>query len=141
MNHPDPKYLAALARVANVPIILQLDIVSVFHLVGLLQLALRHPDITPDREPAKTAREFIADFAMQVGEREPLIAELVEMGNTTQHDAPPSNAAIQQTRRTALLDAAREVATHWNDSSATCNQKAQAERSASALRRMADEAK
>lgn len=81
MNHPDPKYLAALARVANMPIVLQLDVVTTFHLVALLQLALRHPDIEEGNLTAKAAREFIADFVMQVGDREPLIAELVEMGN------------------------------------------------------------
>ena len=46
-------------------------------------------------------------------------------------------AAIKEARQIALLDAAAEVASHWNDRNAMVNQYEQAQRSARALQRMA----
>ena len=46
-------------------------------------------------------------------------------------------AAMQQSRRMALLDASSEVAGHWNDRDTMCNQYDQAQRSAGVLQRKA----
>jgi hypothetical protein len=45
--------------------------------------------------------------------------------------------AWTQSRRLALMEASTEVASHWNDTSATTNQYQQAQRSSGALQRMA----
>lgn len=45
--------------------------------------------------------------------------------------------AWTQSRRLALMEASTEVASHWNDTSATTNQYQQAQRSAGVLQRMA----
>ena len=81
------RYLEALARSADLPVILQLDVGTVFQLVSVLQLALRHPAMQEPGNPAATARGFIRGFQEQVREREPLLADLVEMGNHPEQDA------------------------------------------------------
>lgn len=85
-NEPNPGYLDALARVANLPIILQLDALTVFQLVSVMQLALRHPSMTAELPCVKAARAFIDDFADQLRAREPLLAELLEKGDDPKFD-------------------------------------------------------
>ena len=72
---------------------------------------------------ADSIRAVVAELAVQAEEIRLLRKQVGELP--------------QKARRRALLDASTEVAGHWNDRAAMCNQYDQAQRSAAALQRMA----
>lgn len=67
------------------PIHFQLDASSAYELIGLLQLALRHPQIGPEHP---RARAFVEDVARQLALIGPFTAETMAMGFDTRHDRP-----------------------------------------------------
>jgi hypothetical protein len=85
MNHDDTAVLEALKRCARRPVILQIDFAEMFGIIGLLQLALRHP--SAGRTPtAASVRELIRGVQADIAQHEPLIAEVIEMGFQPEHD-------------------------------------------------------
>ena len=78
--------IASLRRCGRAPVTLQLDVATVLNLVSMLQLALRHPRVSAYCEASRAAREFIENFRVQVARCEPLVAELVALGDRPAHD-------------------------------------------------------
>lgn len=67
------------------PIHFQLDAGSAYELIGLLQLALRHPQIGLEHP---RARAFVEDVVRQLALIGPFTAETMRMGFDTSHDRP-----------------------------------------------------
>lgn len=81
---------------AGEPLIVPLDSVAVQSLIGMLQVALRHPQASLGQS-AEVARRFIAGCQLTFEEAGCHgIAELIRRGNDPAHDQPAAAAEPQQ---------------------------------------------
>jgi hypothetical protein len=68
------------------PYALQLDAQTAFHLIAVLQLALRHPDL-PDGHTRGQVQEFVDGLA-QIFTGMPACSRVIEQGNDPAQDRP-----------------------------------------------------
>jgi hypothetical protein len=79
--YKSPLHVAALKRCASNPVILQLDVASVFVLVGALQMSLRNGQVsTAPPDVKEIVIGFIRDAREQISQGEPLVADLIDAG-------------------------------------------------------------
>jgi hypothetical protein len=72
---------AIAAALGNCPSVkIEMSPHGIFALVGLLQLALRHPNIQPDSETAKIGQEFIQGARTILAEIDPALGSIIDLG-------------------------------------------------------------
>lgn len=97
MNEPiwmGPEQLKRIAQVMDNagPIEAHLTPYRAYTLVGLLQLALRHPLMHDDRPSAQIAREMAIGLTAELGKIDPLIAQSLEAGWDQANDMTDAEA-------------------------------------------------
>lgn len=75
------------------PIATEVDAITAFQLIGLLQLALRHPEL-PESQKVR-AREFIQSIS-QIFPPDSVTAQIIEMGWHPEKDIPPTPVNIKE---------------------------------------------